>query len=210
MINFNGSVYAEKFISPVLSGKDFYATFTLNNLLPQMNKLNGKMDAKLSEGVIYKLQEAADNQKVLGIAYQPFVIMSRMERAGSFKMGQILKDTPFDIMSASVSFKNGNMAVNNYYVDGSVIAASILGNVDWVKENFDLNIMTMFKNTSKRGALAENLTDESGDPALAFITYGSMFKPKLEMKSPKKVGKQIQEARKREKEQFEEIKKFKE
>ena len=210
MINFNGSVYAEKFISPVLSGKDFYATFTLNNLLPQMNKLNGKMDAKLSEGVIYKLQEAADNQKVLGIAYQPFVIMSRMERAGSFKMGQILKDTPFDIMSASVSFKNGNMVINNYYVDGPVIAASILGNVDWVKENFDLNIMTMFKNTSKRGALAENLTDESGDPALAFITYGSMFKPKLEMKSPKKVGKQIQEARKREKEQFEEIKKFKE
>lgn len=210
MINFTGSVYAQKFTSPVLSGKDFYATYTLNNLLPQMDKLNGTMDAKLSEGIIYKLQEAADNQKVLGIAYQPFVIMSRMERAGSFKMGQILKDTPFDIMSASVNFKDGNMTVNNYYVDGPVISAAISGYVDWVKENFDLSIMTMFKNTSKRGALAENLTDESGDPALSFVTYGSMSKPKLEMKSPKKVGRQIQEARKKDKEQFEEIKKFKE
>ena len=125
-------------------------------------------------------------------------------------MGKILKDTPFDIMSGSVNFKNGNMTVNNYYVDGPVISAAISGNVDWVKESFDLYIMTMFKNTSKRGALSENLTDESGDPALAFTTYGSMLKPKLEMKSPKKVGKQIQEARKKDKEQFEEIKKFKE
>ena len=210
MINFSGSIYAEKLTSPVLAGKDFYGTFTLNNLLPQMEKLNGKMDARLSEGVIYKLQEAADNQKVLGVAYQPFVIMSRMERAGSFKMGQILKDTPFEIMGASVNFKNGDMTVNNYYVDGSVISAAISGHVDWVRENFDLNIMTMFKNTSKRGALAENLTDESGDPAFSFVTYGSMSKPKLEMKSPKKVGRQIQEARKKDTEQFEEIKKFKE
>ena len=210
MINFSGSVYAQKFTSPILAGKDFYGTFTLNNLLPHMDKLNGKIDTRLSEGVIYKLQEAADNQKVLGIAYQPFVIMSRMERAGSFKMGQILKDTPFDIMGGSVNFKNGDMTVNNYYVDGSVISAAISGHVNWVNENFDLGIMTMFKNTSKRGALAENLTDESGAPAFSFVTYGSMSKPKLEMKSPKKVGKQIQEARNRDIEQFEEIKKFKE
>ena len=210
MINFSGSVYAEKFTSPVLSGQDFYATFNFTDLLPTMQKLSGNIDAKISDGIIYKLQEAADNQKVLGIAYQPFVIMSRMERAGSFKMGKILKDTPFDIMSASVNFKNGNMSVNNYYVDGPVISGAISGNVDWVKESFDLYIITMFKNTSKRGALSENLTDESGDPALAFTTYGSMFKPKLEMKSPKKVGRQIQDARKKDKLQFEEIKKFKE
>ena len=210
MINFRGSVYAEKFTSPILSGKDFYATFNFNNLLPQMKNLNGNFEARISNGIIYKLQEAADNQKVLGIAYQPFVIMSRMERAGSFKMGQILKDTPFDIMSGSLAFKNGDMTVNNFYVDGQVISGAITGNVDWVKEKFDLDVMTMFKNTSKRGALSENLTDESGAPALAFITYGSMLKPKLEMKSPKKVGKKIQTARNKESQEFEEIKKFKE
>ena len=193
-----------------ITKEDFYGKFNFTNLLPGMQNLGGNIDATLSNGIIYKLQEAADNQKVLGIAYQPFVIMSRMERAGSFKMGKILKDTPFDIMSASAAFKNGNMTVNNYYVDGSVISAAIGGNVDWVKENFNLDIVTMFKNTSKRGALAENLTDESGDPALAFVTYGKMSKPKLEMKSPKKVGKQIQAARSKEQEQFEEIKKFKE
>ncbi|MBQ3933976.1 MAG: hypothetical protein II726_02160, partial [Elusimicrobiaceae bacterium] len=209
MRNFKGSVYAKKFTSPVLSGQDFYGKFDFTGLLPQMKNLDGSISATLSNGIIYKLQEAADNQKVLGIAYQPFVIMSRMERAGSFKMGKILKDTPFEIMSASVNFKNGNMTVNNAYVDGSVISAAIGGNVDWVKEHFNLDIVTMFKNTSKRGALSENLTDESGAPALAFVTYGSMSKPKLEMKSPKKVGKQIQAAREKEVLDFSEINKFK-
>ena len=209
MKNFRGAIYAKKFTSPVLSGENFYAKFNFTNLLPQMKTLGGSIDATLSNGIIYKLQEAADNQKVLGIAYQPFVIMSRMERAGSFKMNKILKDTPFEVMSASASFKNGNMTVNNYYLDGSVISGAIGGYVDWVKEKFDLNIVTMFKNTSKRGALSENLTDESGDPALAFVTYGNMSKPKLEMKSPKKVGKQIQAAREKENFDFNEIKKFK-
>ena len=209
MKNFKGAVYAKKFTSPVLSGENFYAKFNFKNLLPQMKTLGGSIDATLSNGVIYKLQEAADNQKVLGIAYQPFVIMSRMERAGSFKMNKVLKDTPFEVMSASAGFKNGNMTVNNYYMDGPVISAAIGGNVDWVKEKFDLNIVTMFKNTSKRGALSENLTDESGAPALAFVTYGSMLKPKLEMKSPKKAGKQIQAAREKEVFEFDEIKKFK-
>lgn len=209
MKNFKGAIYAKKFTSPILSGNDFYAKFNFTDLLPQMKSLGGNVEATLSDGIIYKLQEAADNQKVLGVAYQPFVIMNRMERAGSFKMGKILKDTPFEVMSASVTFKDGDMLVNNYYVDGPVISAAIGGNVDWVKEHFNLDIVTMFKNTSKRGALAENLTDESGAPALAFVTYGSMSKPKLEMKSPKKVGKQIQAAREKENFEFNEIKKFK-
>lgn len=209
MKNFKGAVYAKKFTSPVLSGEDFYAKFNFTDLLPQMKNLGGHIDATLSNGIIYKLQEAADNQKVLGVAYQPFVIMNRMERAGSFKMGKILKDTPFEVMSASAIFKDGDMLVNNYYVDGPVISAAIGGNVDWVKEHFNLDIVTMFKNTSKRGALSENLTDESGAPALAFVTYGNMSKPKLEMKSPKKVGKQIQAAREKEVLEFDEIKKFK-
>lgn len=209
MKNFKGAVYAKKFTSPVLSGQDFYAKFNFNNLLPQMKTLSGSIDATLSNGIIYKLQEAADNQKVLGIAYQPFVIMSRMERAGSFKMNKILKDTPFEIMSASATFKDGNMPIKNFYIDGPVISAAIGGYVDWVKEHFNLDIVTMFKNTSKRGALSENLTDESGAPALAFVTYGKMAKPKLEMKSPKKAGKQIQAAREKEVLEFDEIKKFK-
>lgn len=195
MPNFNGFVYAEKFETPIISGYDFNAEFNLKNLLPGMDKLDGKIDAKLQQGVIYKLQEAADRQKALGIAYQPFVIMSKMERAGSFKMGKILKDTPFDVMTASVDFNNGKMNINNFYVDGEVIAATVGGNVGWVEEKFDLDIVTMFKNTSKRGALSENLTDETGEPALAFRTYGPMLKPGLQMKSPKKTSSAIKAAR---------------
>lgn len=195
MPNFNGFVYAEKFETPIISGYDFNAEFNLKNMLPGMDKLSGSIDAKLQQGVIYKLQEAADRQKALGIAFQPFVIMSKMERAGSFKMGKILKDTPFEVMTASVDFNNGKMDINNFYVDGEVIAATVGGDVDWVKENLDLDIVTMFKNTSKRGALSENLTDESGEPALAFRVYGEMTKPAVQMKSPKKTSATIKAAR---------------
>ena len=195
MPNFNGFVYAEKFETPIISGYDFNAEFNLKNMLPGMDKLSGSIDAKLQQGVIYKLQEAADRQKALGLAFQPFVIMSKMERAGSFKMGKILQDTPFEVMTASVDFNNGKMDINNFYVDGEVIAATVGGDVDWVKENLDLDIVTMFKNTSKRGALSENLTDESGEPALAFRVYGEMTKPAVQMKSPKKTSATIKAAR---------------
>lgn len=195
MPNFSGSLYAKELKTPIIYGKDFYAEFALENLLPGMDKLNGTIETELKDGIIYKLQEAAERQQALGIAFQPFVIMNNMERAGSFKMSKVLKDTPVEIMDASVNFTNGKMRVNNFYVDGKVIAATINGWVDWFKENLDLDIYTMFKNTSKRGVLSENLTDESGDPALAFRTHKTMKDPAVQMKSPKKTGKKIQEAR---------------
>ncbi|MBQ6223864.1 MAG: hypothetical protein IJJ58_01700, partial [Campylobacter sp.] len=130
-------------------------------------------------------------------------------RAGSFKMNKVLKDTPFDIINASAVFANGKMNINNFYLDGKVIAATLGGWVDWHKEDFDLDIYTMFKNTSKRGVLSENLTDESGEPALAFRTYKTMKDPAIQMKSPKKTGKQIEAAAKKGLEtDFKQIKEF--
>lgn len=197
MPNFNGFIYADNFETSIISGKNFNAEFDLRNLLPGMDKLDGKIDARLENGVIYKLSEAAERQKALGIAFQPFVIMNNMERAGSFKMGKVLKDTPFEIMTASVDFNNGKMDINNFYVDGSVIAATVDGKVDWIGESLDLDIVSMFKNTSKRGVLSENLTDESGEPALAFRTANSMKHPSVQMRSPKKTGVKIKQARER-------------
>ncbi|MBQ4493475.1 MAG: AsmA family protein, partial [Elusimicrobiaceae bacterium] len=196
MPNFSGSLYASELKTPIIYGKDFYAEFALENLLPGMDKLNGKIETSLKEGIIYKLQEAAERQKALGIAFQPFVIMNNMERAGSFKMNKVLKDTPFDIINASAVFANGKMNINNFYLDGKVIAATLGGWVDWHKEDFDLDIYTMFKNTSKRGVLSENLTDESGEPDLAFRNYKTLKDPAFQMKSPKKTGKQIEAAAK--------------
>ncbi|MDR0734423.1 MAG: hypothetical protein LBG16_01700 [Elusimicrobiota bacterium] len=197
MPNVSGVIFAEKFVSPIATGSNFNAEVNLKNLLPGMNKLDGKIDLRLENGTILRLQEAADRWKALGIAFQPFVIMNNMERMGSFKMGQVLKDTPFEILTASADFNDGKMNINNFYLDGRVIAAAIDGRVDWVGEDMDLDIFTMFKNTSKRGVLSENLTDESGEPALAFRAWGSMMKPGVAIKSPKKTGSHIKAARER-------------
>ena len=121
-------------------------------------------------------------------------MMHRMERAGSFSVGRVLTDVKVTELGASVLFNNGAMQVNNAYSVGPTMSASVSGNTDWVKELFDLTIYTMFTNTSKSGVLAENLTDESGNPALAFRVSSSMTKPKLDMLRAKKAGQNIRNA----------------
>ena len=123
--------------------------------------------------------------------------MHRIERAGSFKVGKVLRDVPYELLAVSSDCAGGHMTSNNAYTQGPTISALVQGWVNWVEENFDIIIWTMFNNTSRSGALAENLTDESGNPALAFKVSSSMLKPKLEMLRAKQTGAQIEAARQR-------------
>ncbi len=194
MSNFSGNISADTFASPVLSGNQFNGEFELTGLRPGMRRLNGKIEARLEGGVIHQMEKWAEEQQALNITFQPFIIMHRMERAGSFKMGKVLKDVPFTDMAVSGKFENGKMDINNAYTVGPSISATVSGWVDWVAENFDIIVWTMFSNTSRSGALAENLTDESGDPALSFRISSSMLKPKVEMLRAKKTGETIRAA----------------
>ena len=194
MPNFAGTLTADTFSSQVLSGNRFNAEFDFTGLNAGMKKLSGPLEARLEGGVIHQMEKLAEEQRALNVTFQPFIIMHRMERAGSFKVGQVLKDVPFTDMAASVLFENGKMQINNAYVVGPTLSAAVSGWTDWVHENFDIIIWTMFTNTSRSGALAENLTDESGNPALAFRVSSSMLKPKLEMLRAKKTGTTIRAA----------------
>ncbi|MBR4683071.1 MAG: AsmA family protein [Elusimicrobiaceae bacterium] len=194
MSNFAGSLVADTFESPVLSGTTFNAEFELTGLRPGMKELSGQIDAQLRKGVVHQMEKWAEEQQALNITFQPFIIMHRMERAGSFKVGKVLKDVPFTDMAASAAFENGKMDIKNAYTVGPSISATVSGWVDWAKENFDIIVWTMFSNTSRSGALAENLTDESGNPALAFRISSSMLKPKVEMQRAKKTGAEIRAA----------------
>lgn len=194
MPNFAGTFTADTFSSQVLSGNRFNAEFDFTGLRAGMKGLNGTLEARLEGGVIHQMEKLAEEQRALSVTFQPFIIMHRMERAGSFKVGQVLKDVAFDEMAVSGVFANGRMQINNAYVVGPTISAAVSGWVDWVSENFDIIIGTMFSNTSRSGALAENLTDESGNPALSFRVSSSMLKPKLEMLRAKKTGETVRAA----------------
>lgn len=194
MPNFAGNFVADTFESTVLSGKHFNAEFDLTGIKSGAKNLSGILEARLQGGVIHQMEKLAEEQQALNITFQPFIIMHRMERAGSFKVGKVLKDVAFEDMAASVVFTKGNMQINNAYTVGPTISAAVSGWVDWVSENFDIIIGTMFSNTSRSGALAENLTDESGNPALAFRAYSAMTKPKVEMQRAKKTGATIKQA----------------
>ena len=197
MSNFAGNIAADTFSSPVLSGNKFNGEFELTGMRAGMKRLSGKVQARLEGGVIHQMEKWAEEQQALNITFQPFIIMHRMERAGSFKVGKVLKDVPFTDMAVSGTFENGKMDINNAYTVGPSISATVSGWVDWVVENFDIIVWTMFSNTSRSGALAENLTDESGDPALAFRISSSMLKPKVEMLRAKKTGETIRAAQER-------------
>lgn len=194
MSNFSGTLTADEFESPVLSGTQFNSEFELTGLKEGMKQLSGKIEARLQGGIVHQMEKWAEEQQALNVTFQPFIIMHRMERAGSFKMGKVLKDVPFTDMAVGAKFENGRMEILNAYTVGPTISASVSGWVDWVNENFDMIIWTMFSNTSRSGALAENLTDESGNPALAFRVSSSMRKPKVEMQRAKKTGATIRAA----------------
>ncbi len=191
MPNFAGNLTADTFSTQVLSGNRFSAEFDFTGMTAGMQNLSGPLEARLEGGVIHQMEKLAEEQQALNITFQPFIMMHRMERAGSFKVGQVLKDVPFNDMAISVDFDKGRMQINNAYTVGPTISAAVSGWTDWVNENFDIIIWTMFNNTSRSGALAENLTDESGNPALAFRVSSSMLKPKLEMIRAKKTGQTI-------------------
>ena len=191
MSNFGGNLSADIFESPVLSGNQFNAEFELTGLRAGMKNLSGQVETRLEGGIIHQMEKWAEEQEALNITFQPFIIMHRMERAGSFKVGKVLKDVAFTDMAVSATFDNGRMDINNAYTVGPSISATVSGWVDWVRENFDIIVWTMFSNTSRSGALAENLTDESGNPALAFRISSSMLKPKVEMQRAKKAGAEI-------------------
>lgn len=197
MPNFAGTLSADTFSSEVISGNSFYAEFDFKGLLPGMKRLDGTLDARMQDGVIHQMEKLAEEQKALNITFTPFILMHRMERAGSFKVGQVLRDVPYEELAVSADFAGGHMTINNAYTQGPTISALVQGWVNWVEENFDIIIWTMFNNTSRSGALAENLTDESGNPALAFKVSSSMLKPKLEMLRAKQTGAQIEAARQR-------------
>ena len=194
MPNFTGTLTADEFSSGVLTGNRFDAQFDLSGLFEGGKSLSGIIQARLAGGVIHQMEKWADEQEALNVTFQPFIIMHRMERAGSFKMGRVLKDVEFTDMAAGVTFNNGQMTIQNAYNVGPTLSASVDGSIDWINEKFDMMIGTMFTNTSKSGALAENLTDESGNPALKFRVSGSMLKPKVEMKRAKKTGEGIRAA----------------
>jgi len=194
MPNLEGTLSADTFSSEVLSGNEFNAELQLKGLSAGAKDLSGTIKSQLKGGVIHQMEKLAEEQEALNVTFQPFIIMNRMERAGTFKVGKVLKDVAFDDLAASVEFEKGNMNIRNSYTVGPTISAAVSGWTDWVKETFDLTIWTMFNNTSRHGALAENLTDESGDPALAFRVNQAMTKPKLEMLRAKKAGKTIKSA----------------
>lgn len=194
MSNFAGNISADTFSSPVLSGNKFNGEFELTGMRAGMKRLSGNIEARLEGGVIHQMEKWAEEQQALNITFQPFIIMHRMEQSGSFKIGKVLKDVAFSDMAASTAFENGKMQINNAYTVGPSISATVSGWVDWVAENFDIIVGTMFSNTSRSGALAENLTDESGNPALSFRISSSMLKPKVEMLRAKKTGETIRAA----------------
>ena len=198
MPNFAGTLYADTFTSTVLSGNHFNAEFDFTGMVAGAKELNGSLDMKLEDGIIHQMEKLAEEQQALNITFTPFIMMHRMERSGSFKVGEVLKDVAFNEMAGSVDFKNGTMIINNAFTQGPVISAAVSGWVDWVRETFELAIWTMFTPSSKKGGiLAENLTDESGNPALAFKVSSSMLKPKQEMLRAKKTNEQIETARRR-------------
>lgn len=190
--NFKGTVYAGKLTTPVISGSDLKLDFDLNGLYPHMEKLNGRIDAVIGPGIIHQLEKMAEKRKALDVAFKPFIAMHQLEQSGGFQSG-ILKNAGYKQVAGAFDFKNGVATIHNFFIDGIKLSADAKGRVDWVGENLNIDVKTLFKTTG-HGGLSENLTDETGSPALSFKVTGSMLKADVAMKSPKGVSRHIENA----------------
>ncbi|MBT3393134.1 MAG: AsmA family protein [Elusimicrobiaceae bacterium] len=193
--NIKGVVSARQFITPSISGEDFNLEVDFQNLKPGMDKLSGTFDAQISNGIIYKLEEFAANDSAYNVAFAPFIMMHKLEKMGSFEVGTILKNVPYDRIVLSTNFNNGAMRINNFLIESIKIPSTVSGWVDWYGENIDVNVWTRFTSSSSAGAIAESLTDETGKPAIAFRSKGNMYKGiRTELVSSKSVRTQIDKA----------------
>ena len=194
MPNFRGTLLADQFVTPVVSGRKLAILYDLKGLLPGMQRLNGTLKGQMQDGTIHQLDRMAQQEKALGVAYTPFVMLNKMEKGGAFKVGEVLKDVPYRKVLLSSSFSSGDMRGDNFVLDGSVLSAAVSGNINWVAESMNLDISTLFSVVSKHGGLSESMTDESGKPALAFALSGGMGKLQLVFNRPKKVAAFVQNA----------------
>lgn len=194
MPRFRGTLYAEKLVTPVISGHNLKVEFDLRGISRGMKTVSGKIDASLEKGVVYQLERMAEQNPALNVTFKPFLAMHRMETAGAFQIGSILRDVGFNTMAGSTNMKNGAMWINTLYFDGPVMSAYMDGLVDWCGEKLDLNVYTRLNARRGMGGLSENLTDSSGSPALSFNIKNTMLAPKVTMKTPDDVGKKISAA----------------
>ncbi len=193
--NITGIISAKQFITPSISGENFNVEFDLTDLKPGMDKFSGTFDAQISNGIIYKLEEFAANDSAYNVAFQPFIMMHKLEKMGSFEVGKILKNVPYDRIILSTNFNNGAMRINNFLIESIKIPSAVSGWVDWYGENIDINVYARFTSSSSAGAIAESLTDETGKPAIAFRSKGNMYKGvRTELISAKSVRTQINKA----------------
>jgi len=191
MPNFSGTIHADKLVTPFVSGSNLNIEYSLTGLLPGMSRLYGKVDAELNNGIFYQLEKMAAQEKALDVAFKPFIAMHKMEKSGAFSVGSVLRDVTFKKMALSFNMSKGASYINNFYISGSSISATLSGVADWYGEGLNLNMDTLFNSVSKYGGLSENLTDASGKPALSFSVKGKMYAPLTEMKVPTGAGKSI-------------------
>jgi hypothetical protein len=208
MPNLTGSAHVGRLTSPVLSARDLYAELGYKGLAPGMKKLNGHADITMGPGVIYQIRDMSRKDKALNVAFEPFLIMHRMESAGAFKMDAVLRNVDYQRLAGSFDFKNGEMTMRNFYLSGPVISATMTGRVGWVSETQDISACTLFSNNNKSGGLPEGMSDASGKPALSFEVENTMLSPKTTIGAPHDCGKRIDDAVKRGVGDFKGIKSF--
>ena len=197
MPNLTGSVHVGRLTSPFLSARNVYADLQYKGMEPGMKKLDGKVDIVMGPGIIYQLEHMSEKEKALNVAFTPFLVMHRMESAGAFQMGTVLKDVNYQQMAGSFDFKGGEMAMHNFYLSGTVISAAGTGKVGWVSETQNITMCTLFSQTAKAGGLSESMSDASGKPALFFLVEGTMLSPKTTISNPKGCGRMIDDAAKK-------------
>jgi hypothetical protein len=181
---FNGFFKVDSLEHDYFNFKDFYVYCLLKNYQGSLDKLNGSISIKTGSGIFYDVHEKAEKDRIYSIIAMPVLIMYRMSRIGSLRIGTTLKNVVFNSMGGEYSFKSGNISIKNFFIDGKDFSCYCTGSLDFISKTIRLKVYTIFSKYYSMGGLPESFTDSSGKPALAFYVHGSMNEPSVDILSP--------------------------
>ncbi|MEW6042575.1 MAG: hypothetical protein AB1633_13745, partial [Elusimicrobiota bacterium] len=135
----------------------------------------------------------AEKDRIYSVIAMPVLMMYRLNRIGSLRIGTTLKAVVFNSMGGDYSFKSGNISIKNFFIDGKDFSCYCTGNLDLINKTIRLKVYTIFSKYYSMGGLPESFTDSSGKPALAFHVHGPINEPTVDMLSPRDNTKIINE-----------------
>lgn len=186
--------YSDYLDDQYLQANKVYMHAELKNIPKKIDDIAGNFYIKLQNGFFKEIEKNAEKNNLYYIISLPVTTIHRLNKLGAFKLDSKMKNMDFKETASQFSVNNGKIILDNFYINGNILMAYTLGDVDFHNQKINLNVYTLSNKYDSMGGLPESLTDSKGRPALAFRIKGKFRNNDLKLLDPNDNSKIINKA----------------